>query len=102
MQGGLVADFASELLENLRRVLADVRVERLNPLRGGHLRCSLVDANGRSLRAVAWRCADTPIGRRLQAGGGALHAAGKLKPDDWNGRQSVELEIEDLADPRMR
>ena len=82
--------------------LADVRVERLNPIRGGHLRCALVDANGRSLRAVAWRCADTPIGRRLEAGGGALHAAGKLKPDDWNGRQSVELEIEDLADPRMR
>jgi len=82
--------------------VADVRVERLNPLRGGHLRCSLVDAGGRSLRAVAWRSADTPIGRRLQAGGGALHAAGKLKPDDWNGRSSVELEIEDLADPRMR
>jgi single-stranded-DNA-specific exonuclease len=82
--------------------VADVRVERLNPLRGGHLRCALVDANGRSLKAVAWRCADTPIGRRLQAGGGALHAAGKLKPDDWNGRQGVELEIEDLADPRMR
>jgi single-stranded-DNA-specific exonuclease len=42
------------------------------------------------------------VGRRLEAGGGALHAAGKLKPDDWNGRSSVELEIEDLADPRMR
>jgi single-stranded-DNA-specific exonuclease len=82
--------------------LADVRVERLNPIRGGHLRCSLIDANGRSLRAVAWRCADTPIGRRLEAGGGTLHAAGKLKPDDWNGRSTVELEIEDLADPRMR
>jgi len=82
--------------------IADVRVERLNPIRGGHLRCSLVDVNGRSLRAVAWRCADTPIGRRLEAGGGTLHAAGKLKPDDWNGRESVELEIEDLADPRMR
>ncbi len=57
-------------------------------MRGGHLRCSLVDANGRSLRAVAWRCADTPIGRRLEAGGGTLHAAGKLKPDDWNGRST--------------
>jgi single-stranded-DNA-specific exonuclease len=26
--------------------------------------------------------------------------AGKLKPDDWQGRESVELEIEDAADPR--
>jgi single-stranded-DNA-specific exonuclease len=81
--------------------LADVRVERLTPLRGGHLRCALVDARGKSLKAVAWRCADTPVGRRLEAGGGAIHAAGKLKPDDWNGRESVELEIEDLADPRQ-
>ena len=80
--------------------VADVRVERLTPLRGGHLRCSLVGASGKSLRAVAWRCADTPIGRRLAAGGGSVHAAGKLKPDDWNGRNTVELEIEDLADPR--
>jgi single-stranded-DNA-specific exonuclease len=81
--------------------LADVRVERLNPISGGHLRCVLVDASGRSMRAVAWRCADTPIGRRLEAGGGVVHAAGKLKPDDWNGRNGVEFEIEDLADPRM-
>jgi single-stranded-DNA-specific exonuclease len=81
--------------------LADVRVERLNPLRGGHLRCTLVDAGGKRVRAVAWRCADTELGRRLTAGGGAFHVAGKLKADDWNGRNGVEFEIEDLADPRM-
>jgi single-stranded-DNA-specific exonuclease len=81
--------------------LANVRVERVNPLRGGHIRCALVGPGGASLKAVAWRCADTPIGRRLAAAGGAVHAAGKLKPDDWNGRNGVELEIEDLADPRM-
>src|SRR5581483_9275180 len=81
--------------------VADVRVERLTPLRGGHLRCTLVDRAGKSLKAVAWRCADTPVGRRLEAAGGAVHAAGRLKPDDWNGRNGVELEIEDLADPRQ-
>ena len=81
--------------------VADVRVERLTPMRGGHIRCALVDARGRSLRAVAWRSADTEVGRRLTAGGGALHAAGKLKPDDWNGRAGAELEVDDLADPRM-
>jgi single-stranded-DNA-specific exonuclease len=84
-----------------RFAMADVRVERLTPLRGGHLRCALVDAQGRSLRAVAWRASDTDLGRRLEAAGGTLHAAGRLKADDWNGRASVELEIEDLADCRM-
>jgi single-stranded-DNA-specific exonuclease len=81
--------------------VADVRVERLTPMRGGHFRCSLVDVQGHSLRAVAWRSADTAIGRRLEAGGGGLHAVGKLRADDWNGRAAAQLEIEDLADPRM-
>jgi single-stranded-DNA-specific exonuclease len=30
-----------------------------------------------------------------------LNIVGRLKPDDWNGRSGVELEIEDAADPRM-
>jgi len=81
--------------------LADVRGERHTPMRGGHFRCALVDARGRSMRAVAWRSAETAIGRRLEAAGGAVHAAGKLRPDDWNGRAGAELEIEDLADPRL-
>ncbi|MFI4973970.1 MAG: single-stranded-DNA-specific exonuclease RecJ [Caulobacterales bacterium] len=80
--------------------LADVRIERFMPLKGGHIRCTLVDGRGNGLKAIAWRSADTPLGRRLAAGG-AIHAAGKLKPDDWNGRNGVELEIEDLADARM-
>ena len=81
--------------------VADVRVERVTPMRGGHLRCTLMGGGGASIRAIAWRSADTPIGQRLMAGGGSLHAVGKLKADDWNGRNTVELEIEDLADPRM-
>lgn len=80
--------------------LAGVRAEQVMAMNGGHLRCRLVDPDGTKLKAVAWRCADTPLGARLLAGGGALHAAGRLKPDDWNGRQGVQLEIEDLADPR--
>jgi len=81
--------------------LADVRVERIRPMNGGHIRCDLVDGRGQGIKAIAWRSADTPIGRRLAAGGGTVHAAGRLKPDDWQGRGGVELEIEDLADPRM-
>jgi single-stranded-DNA-specific exonuclease len=81
--------------------VADVRIERVMPIKGGHLRCALVDGGGRNLKAVAWRSADTAIGRRILAGGGAVHAVGKLRADDWNGRNAAELEIEDLADPRM-
>ncbi len=81
--------------------LADVRIERATSMRGGHLRCLLADAHGARLKAVAWRAEDTDLGRALAAGGGALHVAGRLKADDWNGREGVQFEIEDAADPRM-
>jgi single-stranded-DNA-specific exonuclease len=80
--------------------LADVRVERVFPMRGGHLRCDLADPGGAKVKAVAWRVEDTEMGRRLMAGGASLHVAGKLKADDWNGREGVQMEIEDAADPR--
>jgi single-stranded-DNA-specific exonuclease len=79
---------------------ADVRIERPMALRGGHVRMTLTDGSGGRLKAVAWRCEDTEMGRRLLAEGGAVHVVGKLKPDDWQGREGVELEIEDVADPR--
>jgi len=79
---------------------ADVRVERPMALKGGHVRCTLTDSSGGRLKAVAWRVEDTEAGRRLLQEGGAVHVAGRLKPDDWQGREGVELEIEDVADPR--
>jgi single-stranded-DNA-specific exonuclease len=81
--------------------LADVVIEQPGPVRGDHVRASLTDGSGRGrLRAIAWRVADTELGKRLNAGG-RLHVAGKLKADDFNGRNGVQLEIEDAADPRM-
>ena len=80
---------------------ANAVIERPQALRGGHVRVMLSDGAGAKLRAVAWRAEDTDLGRRLMAGGGTLHVAGKLKPDDWQGRNTVELEIEDAADPRV-
>jgi single-stranded-DNA-specific exonuclease len=79
---------------------ADVRVERPMALRGGHVRCTLVDGSGGKLKAIAWRVEDSEAGRRLLNEGGAIHVVGRLKPDDWQGREGVQFEIEDVADPR--
>ncbi|PVM90372.1 single-stranded-DNA-specific exonuclease RecJ [Caulobacter radicis] len=81
--------------------LAGVRPERVMALRGGHVRVDLVGPTGDRIKAVSWRSAETDLGRRLLAGGGALHVVGRLKPDDYMGREGVQLEIEDAADPRM-
>ncbi len=83
-----------------RFALAGVRVDAGRRVGTDHVACALVDTTGRSLRAIAWRCADAPLGRRLLAGGAALHVAGVLRPDDWKGPGGVQLEIEDAADPR--
>jgi single-stranded-DNA-specific exonuclease len=79
---------------------ADVRIERPMALKGGHIRCTLTDGSGGKVKAVAWRMGETEAGRRLLTEGGAVHVVGRLKPDDWQGREGVELEIEDVADPR--
>ncbi len=70
-------------------------------MNGGHVRCRLVGPDGASVRAIAWRCADLPLGQTLLSGQGGLCVSGRLKADDWNGRRGVQLEIEDVADPRM-
>ncbi|MDB5460798.1 MAG: recJ, partial [Caulobacteraceae bacterium] len=80
---------------------ADVIIDYPQAMRGGHVRCVLTDGAGAKLKAIAWRAEDTDLGRRLLAGGGGVHVAGRLKADDWNGRQGVQLEIEDVADPRV-
>ena len=68
---------------------------------GGHVRCRLVGADGASVKAIAWRCADLPAGQALLSGQGGLSVVGRLKADDWNGRKGVQFEVEDVADPRM-
>jgi single-stranded-DNA-specific exonuclease len=79
--------------------LAGVRSQMASVLNGGHVRCALSDGYGRSLKAIAWRSADSDLGRRILEGS-PLHVAGRLKADDWNDRRGVQLEIEDAADPR--
>jgi single-stranded-DNA-specific exonuclease len=81
--------------------LAGMRVAEAMPMKGGHVRCTLADPDGASIRAVAWRAGETALGQRLMSREGGLHVAGRLKPDDWKGRGGVQFEIEDAADPRM-
>jgi len=81
--------------------LSGVQAREPVQMNGGHVRCRLVGANGASIKAIAWRCADLPTGQALLAGQGGLSVVGRLKADDWNGRKGVQFEIEDIADPRM-
>jgi single-stranded-DNA-specific exonuclease len=68
-----------------------------------HVRCTLQGGDGSRLDAVAFRAADQPAGTLLLGSAGMpLHIAGHLRRDTWNGRDKLELVIEDVADPRAQ
>lgn len=81
-------------------VLSGVSVRDARVLNNGHVSCRLADADGAQVRAIAWRAAETEVGKALLSSGGALDVAGLLKADDWNGRRGVQFEISDVHDPR--
>jgi len=79
------------------------RVTRPRLLKGQHLRCTLIAANGARIEAVAFRAGETPLAKLLLASdGSALHVAGHLRRDCWNGRDGVELIIDDAAPAMTR
>jgi single-stranded-DNA-specific exonuclease len=77
--------------------LADVRVAFADIVGKDHVRLRLEGGGGR-LDAIAFRVADTALGRGLLASRGkTIHAAGRLRTDEWNGRVRVQLHLEDAA-----
>ncbi|OYZ99986.1 MAG: single-stranded-DNA-specific exonuclease RecJ, partial [Rhizobiales bacterium 17-65-6] len=66
----------------------------------GHIRARLASNDGAVLKAVAFRCADEPLGRAMLAARGRLvHLAGTLDLDHWQGETKVSIRIRDMAQP---
>ena len=65
----------------------------------GHLRLIAAGADGRRVKAIAFRMADSPLGEALLAcpPHRRLWLAGRLKRDDYQGRPTAELHLEDAA-----
>ena len=67
-----------------------------------HVRCSIEAEDGSRMDAVAFRAAGQPVGLALldaMAGGTPVHLAGSVRRDTWNGREKIELTIDDVALP---
>ena len=78
--------------------LPDARVAYADVVGAAHVKLRLAGGDGTVLDAIAFRAVGTPLGEGLLASRGkAIHAAGRLRQDDWNGRVRVQLEIEDAA-----
>ena len=86
-----------------RFVLPSVRVMKADVVGKGHVRCILSDGGKGRLKAIAFRAAGEPLGAALLGTDGlALHLAGKIRPDTWQGRDGVQLIIDDGASAEQR
>ena len=63
-----------------------------------HVRARLRSPDGAFLNAIAFRAVGQPLGRSLLGSRGtAVHAAGALQLDRWNGSERVQMRLVDLA-----
>ena len=86
-----------------RFVLPAHRVKFAKVVGDAHARVLIEGGDGARLDAIAFRAAGQPLGDLLMSTGGMpLHVAGHLRRDTWGGRDRVELQIEDAADPRRQ
>ncbi len=66
----------------------------------GHVRVNLVAADGASLKGMAFRSADAPLGQALLAARGRnLHVAGTLSIEQWQDRRQPAFRLVDAAEP---
>ena len=80
-----------------RFVIPAVQITHIRPAGDAHLCCGLLDGDRARLPAIAFRCADQPLGRGLIAHAGTLlHVAGRLQPCQGAGA-TLQLVIDDAA-----
>jgi single-stranded-DNA-specific exonuclease len=70
-----------------------------DPVGENHIRARFRSGDGKFVNAIAFRAAGTPLGRALLDGRGrALHAAGTLSVDRWQGEERVQMRLTDVAE----
>jgi single-stranded-DNA-specific exonuclease len=69
-----------------------------DPVGESHIRVRFKSGDGKFVNAIAFRAAGTPLGKALiENRGRAVHAAGHLAVDRWQGEERVQLRLADIA-----
>jgi len=76
-----------------------MRVIKADVVGNGHLRAIMGGEDGRSIKTIAFRQAETELGQAILGAprDRKLWVAGKAKIDDWGSRPAAELHLEDAA-----
>ncbi len=82
-----------------RIAVGPVHIVKTDIVGTDHLRLIAAGQDGRSLKAIAFRAADSEMGQSILHGakGRRLWLAGRAKIDDWGARPAAELHLEDAA-----
>lgn len=81
-----------------RFVFPDVQISFAKRVGASHLKVSFGDGLGARLEAICFGAFDGALGPALEQHGGArFHLAGRLEINEWGGRRSVQLRLEDAA-----
>ncbi|PKP92702.1 MAG: single-stranded-DNA-specific exonuclease RecJ [Alphaproteobacteria bacterium HGW-Alphaproteobacteria-16] len=82
-----------------RIVAGPVRMVKCDVVGNGHVRAIVAGDDGRSIKCMAFRSADTPLGLALLGAprDRRLWVAGRAKIDDWGARPAAEIHIDDAA-----
>ncbi|HSZ75328.1 MAG TPA: single-stranded-DNA-specific exonuclease RecJ [Rhizomicrobium sp.] len=79
-------------------VVPDARLVFADVVGKNHIRFRLAGHDGARLDGIAFRAVETKLGEGLlKARGQLIHAAGKLRAEEWQGRVRVQLHLEDAA-----
>jgi single-stranded-DNA-specific exonuclease len=71
-----------------------------DPVGESHIRVRLKSGDGKFVNAIAFRAAGQPLGKAIiDNRGRAVHAAGHLAVDRWQGEERVQLRLADIAVP---
>lgn len=82
-----------------RVAIGPLRIIKADIVGKDHLRVIAAGEDGRSIKAIAFRAAETEMAQTLlhRSQGRRFHLAGRAKIDDWGPRLQAELHLEDAA-----
>ncbi|MCK0166245.1 single-stranded-DNA-specific exonuclease RecJ [Jannaschia sp. S6380] len=81
-----------------RFAFPDLRVAHARPVGDGHLKVTFTDGGPTRLDAIAFGAGGNGVSNAIdRAAGAPLHVAGRLEMNRWQGREAIQLKLEDVA-----
>ena len=78
-------------------IIKDANLYNVKIVGEKHIKCSISDTSNHRLDAIAFRSVGTALGKSLLNKYQA-HVIGRLKISEWNGRESLQMLIEDVIE----